>query len=136
MEVTTRGGGRNISTMEWELDLGLLQMASHGLSWKKAPRIGGTGAAWHEKEAGHQAGEPQQQIPPTSETEGEETPLFKMDPRDLDNKLLGQSHGLVVKFSTLCFGSPGSDLRCGPTPLVSHAVEQPTYIIEEDWHRS
>ena len=31
--------------------------------------------------------------------------------------------GLVVKFSMLCFGSPGSVPRCGPIPLVSgHAV--------------
>ena len=27
--------------------------------------------------------------------------------------------GLVIKFGTLCFSSPGSVPRCGPTPLVS-----------------
>ena len=35
----------------------------------------------------------------------------------------GQPHGLVVKFGTLHFSSPGLVSRCGPTPLVgSHAV--------------
>ena len=36
---------------------------------------------------------------------------------------MGQPHGLVAKFTTLHFGSPGSVLRCGPIPLVGgHAV--------------
>ena len=36
---------------------------------------------------------------------------------------LGQPHGLVVKFSTLCFGDPGSVPGYGPTSLVGgHAV--------------
>ena len=35
----------------------------------------------------------------------------------------GWPHGLVVKFSTLCFGSPGSVPRGRPIPLAhSHAV--------------
>ena len=35
----------------------------------------------------------------------------------------GQPHSLIGKFGALCFGSPGSAPRSGPTPLVSgHAV--------------
>ena len=37
--------------------------------------------------------------------------------------ILGRPHGLVVKFSTLCFSTPGSVPRSGHTPLFSgHAV--------------
>ena len=41
---------------------------------------------------------------------------------------MGQPHGLVVKLGALCFGSPGSVPRCGPTPLGSNHVVVVTHI--------
>ena len=42
--------------------------------------------------------------------------------------------GLVVKFSTLCFSSPGLVPKCGPTPLsMAMPWWQLRYKIEEDW---
>ena len=39
------------------------------------------------------------------------------------NVVWNQPHSLVVKFGTLCFGSPGSVPSCRPIPLISgHAV--------------
>ena len=42
--------------------------------------------------------------------------------------LRDQPHGLVVKFSTLCFGSPGSDPGCSPTALISGHAMAATHI--------
>ena len=51
-------------------------------------------------------------------------------------QFVGWSRGLLVKFSTLCFGSPGSVPGCESTPLISsHAVAATHIQIEEDWHR-
>ena len=49
---------------------------------------------------------------------------------------MGWPHGLVVKFSALCFCDWGSVPRHGPTPFGgSHAVSMTHIQIEEDWHR-
>ena len=50
----------------------------------------------------------------------------------------GQPYSIVVEFSTLCFHAPDSQVWFPGTDLHHLSAmprQQPTYKIEEDWHR-
>ena len=56
----------------------------------------------------------------------------------LKNELRGQPRGIMLKFSMLCFSSPGSLVRIPGMDLHHLSAMlwwQPTYKIEGDWHR-
>ena len=52
--------------------------------------------------------------------------------------LRGLAHGVVVKVGTLHFSGPGSWVRIPGVDLHHLSAmlrQQPTYKVEEDWHR-
>ena len=47
----------------------------------------------------------------------------------------GQPHGVVVESGMLSFGSLGLDLGTDLYHSAAMLWQQPTYKVEEDWHR-
>ena len=84
-----------------------------------------------------------------SRAESEKTPAALVTPRALldcltpsptgdQNETWDQPLGAVVKFGVLCFGSLGSRVQIPGADLLHSSAMlwwQPTYEVEEDWHR-